>query len=814
MSTRLIVKNLPDYVTPDRLRQHFQQKGSPACTLTDAKVSLKRDGTSRRFGFVGFKTSQEAQKAREWFDKTFIDSTRISVGVVEEKGHEPSPRPNKRPRLGPSPTEVQSSSAKGKSKDQGPSASGSGNKQLEQFMEVMKPRTKKGPSWANEDSVPQPSALPAPAKATSMSAKAKEQDSGDDEDVEMADEDSSALPPASQPLSDMEWLKQRMTSNVDKVVEEKAFEQSDDEDAGKDNQNDEETAVEASNPEEEVKDPIKETILQTARLFVRNLTFSCTEEELEEHFKPFGNITQVHIPIDLNTKQAKGLAYVTFASPTEAVAAYDALDKSSFQGRLLHILGAVDRRGGPNADLEGAEGKTKRVTVKGEKEVKRKAAAGKEFNWSMLYMNSDAVASSIADRMGIPKTAILNPDSSSLEGGATSNPAVKLALAETHIITETKVYLESHGVVLSSFQSNSNSRPRRSDTVILVKNIPYGTTETQIRELFEPHGELVRVLVPPAGTIAVVEYVKAEEAAKGFRSVAYRRMGNSVVYLEKGPVGMFDSSSDGEGGVSEETKEMLEKTVVRVSEGGDKAEPEGVEETGGVGTTLYVKNLSFATTQEKFSSVFASLPSFLFARIQTKPDPKRPNSKLSMGYGFVGFKDPESAKKALKSLQGFVLDGHELNVKFAGRGKEEMEKDALGAEKGTGSKARTTKMIVKNVPFEATKKDIRDLFSAHGKLKSVRLPKKFDSRTRGFAFLEFVTRHEAENAFNALKHTHLLGRHLVLEWAAEDEEQDLDALRKKAGVGFGDGKGNMPGRKRKLDMPGKKGEEDPEDLEG
>ena len=72
-----------------------------------------------------------------------------------------------------------------------------------------------------------------------------------------------------------------------------------------------------------------------------------------------------------------------------------------------------------------------------------------------------------------------------------------------------------------------------------------------------------------------------------------------------------------------------------------------------------------------------------------------------------------------------------------------------------------------------------------------------------------MSRHEAESAFNALRHTHLLGRHLVLEWAAE-EEQDLDALRKKAGVGFGDGKA-MPGRKRKLDL-GKKGE-DPEDLD-
>jgi multiple RNA-binding domain-containing protein 1 len=51
---------------------------------------------------------------------------------------------------------------------------------------------------------------------------------------------------------------------------------------------------------------------------------------------------------------------------------------------------------------------------------------------------------------------------------------------------------------------------------------------------------------------------------------------------------------------------------------------------------------------------------------------------------------------------------------------------------------------------------------------------------------------------------------LVLEWA-EEAEQDIDALRKKAGVGYGDGK-EMPGQKRKLNF-GKTGEEDPEDLE-
>jgi multiple RNA-binding domain-containing protein 1 len=299
--------------------------------------------------------------------------------------------------------------------------------------------------------------------------------------------------------------------------------------------------------------------------------------------------------------------------------------------------------------------------------------------------------SSIADRMNITKSDILNPES--------DNAAVKLALAETHIIQETKTYLSTHGVCLSSFSSGSKYR---SDTIILVKNIPYGTTAEQIREMFAVHGELTRVLVPPAGTMAVVEFERPDEAAKAFRAIAYRRLGNSVIYLEKGPMGMFESDGKDEKRKVETVSGVKPITIPEQErEGVEEEEPAMAE-----GTTLFVKNLSFATTSDRLTQVLRTLPSFSFARVQMKPDPHHPGAKLSMGYGFVGFKDVDEAKKAMLSLNGFVLDGHALHVKFAGRGREEeySEKDK------TKAKSRTTKMIVKNVPFEATKKDIRELF--------------------------------------------------------------------------------------------------------
>ncbi|KNZ77947.1 Multiple RNA-binding domain-containing protein 1 [Termitomyces sp. J132] len=761
--SRLIIKNLPTYITPARLREHFEQKGhgAPGGTLTDFKVARRQDGTARRFGFVGYKTEEEARKAKEWFDRSFIDSARISVSVVEGAKDAPMPRPNKRRKIeDPS---VDGSAEKSKVKLTKPNnEKPKTDDQLEEFMKVMQPRNKKGPSWAND----------APSEGPVVPAPEVEVDVPMAEDKVAHDET----------ISDLEWMKRRMGSTVDEV--DKVFEQSDDEDEPSKAMKPEEQAEEPEQP----KDPTIETILETSRLFVRNLAFSCTDADLAELFSPFGDLTQVHIPIDINTKQPKGVAYVTFKSPSCAVAAYEALDRKSFQGRLIHILAAVDRKG----KFQVEEGEGRKRTVKGEKQAKRKAMAGKEFNWSMLYMNADAVASSIADRLNIDKASILNPEDG-------DNAAVKLALAETHIINETKAYLDSQGVDLTSFSSRV-----RSDTVILVKNIPYGTSTDQIRELFAPHGELKRVLVPPAGTMAVVEFDKADEAMKGFRAVAYRRLGNSVIYLEKGPQAMFvEGAVPGPSTYALPEDSALRGKRIAEQELGDVEDAEAVEPSITGGATLYVKNLAFSTTQERLAKTFRHLPSFAFARVQTKPDPKRSGERLSMGYGFIGFKDAESAKKALGSLQGFVLDGHQLHVKFAGRGVESEEK------KGLKSGSKTTKMIVKNVPFEATKKDIQALFGAHGHLKSVRLPKKFDSRTRGFAFLDFVSRAEAENAYATLRHTHLLGRHLVLEWA-EEGEQDIDALRKKAGIGYGDGK-FMPGRKRKIDMG--KDEEDVEDLE-
>ena len=145
-----------------------------------------------------------------------------------------------------------------------------------------------------------------------------------------------------------------------------------------------------------------------------------------------------------------------------------------------------------------------------------------------------------------------------------------------------------------------------------------------------------------------------------------------------------------------------------------------------------------------------------------------------MGFGFVEFDQASSADSAIATLQGTVLDGHALELKAST--KRLTQSTAKEAPK-PGS--NSSKLICRNVAFQATAKELRDLFSSYGHLKRVRMPKKFDGSHRGFAFIDFATAQEATNAFKALSSTHLYGRHLVLEWAEENDAQ-LSTLRDKA----------------------------------
>jgi len=147
-----------------------------------------------------------------------------------------------------------------------------------------------------------------------------------------------------------------------------------------------------------------------------------------------------------------------------------------------------------------------------------------------------------------------------------------------------------------------------------------------------------------------------------------------------------------------------------------------------------------------------------------------------MGYGFVEFTSEAHAMEALKRKQGIVLDGHAVQLQVSQRHSQQRSEPVKGGKpKGA---LTTQRLCVRNLAFEATVKDLRQLFGAYGSLSSVRMPKKADySGHRGFAFLDFASKAEAASAFEALQHTHLYGRRLVIEPAEERANDVATALQ-------------------------------------
>lgn len=156
---------------------------------------------------------------------------------------------------------------------------------------------------------------------------------------------------------------------------------------------------------------------------------------------------------------------------------------------------------------------------------------------------------------------------------------------------------------------------------------------------------------------------------------------------------------------------------------------------------------------------------------------------------FAEFDSKENAVNALSGLQGYNLHDHALVVKFSSKKAPAAVEEVVKDKTITG-----TKLLVRNIPFEATKRDIKQLFAPFGQIKSIRVPTKIDGTHRGFGFVDFLSVQEAKNAFISLSSTHLYGRHLVLEWA--DDDESIEAVRQKTKKGFIEGDGNSAKKRR------------------
>jgi len=517
---------------------------------------------------------------------------------------------------------------------------------------------------------------------------------------------------------------------------------------------------------------------------VSNLPFTCTEDDLREAFERYGVVSEVHAPVSSSgsKRQSLGFAFVRFVLPSDAERAVHGLNGKALLGRRV----VVDFAKEESAD-DDEQRKKKPRTFSEKREAERKAKAGLAPNVKGsldTHLRFDAAAKVAATRL----EAATTQDVFDVRRG--SETAVKLTLAEAAIQAETVDFFKERGYDLErkddllagaagpSSSSSSSKRkrqekeeelvlrrrrektePSRSRTALLAKNLPAETTRADLASLFSSDTSTTpppTIHLAPSKLIAVIEFSHPNDARAALKRHAYRRFKRVPLYLDWAPVAAVPPP----------------KQVVTT-----KVNPLPEEEEKDVAlrstTTVYATNLSFDATAADLEDLFRDYK----VRAATIPKNK--------GFGFVDLASTDDARRAVDALQGATFRGRVLKLAFAATTKrketndDDDDDDDVQDEHERQTKATTptqlrkrgkhpSKLVVRNLAFATTVRDLRGLFASFGELKTIRLPKRFDGRHRGFAFVEYLAHRDAASAFAALKAAHLYGRHLVIEYAAAD----------------------------------------------
>ena len=99
----------------------------------------------------------------------------------------------------------------------------------------------------------------------------------------------------------------------------------------------------------------------SAKLFVGNLSFNITENDLQDAFAAHGTVIEANLMMDRATGRPRGFAFVTMSTPEEAEKAIEALNGKELGGRALTVNIAKPREerpggGGGNRGYGGRGG--------------------------------------------------------------------------------------------------------------------------------------------------------------------------------------------------------------------------------------------------------------------------------------------------------------------------------------------------------------------------------------------------------------------------------------------------------------------------
>ncbi|KAI6768234.1 hypothetical protein HG530_006243 [Fusarium avenaceum] len=251
----------------------------------------------------------------------------------------------------------------------------------------------------------------------------------------------------------------------------------------------------------------------------------------------------------------------------------------------------------------------------------------------------------------------------------------------------------------------------RENATILVLNLPGDVTQTKVRQYFKEYGHINNITA-----------FFREENAK-----------SSTALIE------FRSPEEAQSALLRDGK-YFGQSQLTVRSGHD--------------LTVYVANYPPAADQAYIRDIFKDCGEILSVRW--------PSLKVNAHrrFCYISFRDQESSAKAVKK-EGMILEGrYKLLAKYSDPSHKKAREGAL---------AEGREIHISNLDRSTSEADLKDVFSKYGTVTRVNIPQTLAGKNKGFAFMDFATKDEAEKAVAEMNNTKL--RSQILEVALSKESK-------------------------------------------
>ncbi|QRW07102.1 RNA recognition motif protein [Ceratobasidium sp. AG-Ba] len=270
-------------------------------------------------------------------------------------------------------------------------------------------------------------------------------------------------------------------------------------------------------------------------------------------------------------------------------------------------------------------------------------------------------------------------------------------------------------------------------STLFVSNLPYTATSTDVQTLFSD-------IAPVRSAFVVLD--KETKVSKG------------VAYVS------FAIKEDAEMAMGIEKPLELDGRVLRLQWAGRKGSSTHTEHEKPAKPKKAPRPKAPGDPDAVRTVVLTNLPGGIDSKVLWKKARKVPGASEVVFPGpereehtaFVKFKTAAEASAAVSKLHNHVFKGSRISAVIKKR------VDGLVAGRKTGAPSRSSRLIIRNLPWHVTEDDLHQLFAPYGPIYSVTLPsakstddtKPTSNRHRGFAFVWMLAHADAERAIKGV----------------------------------------------------------------